>query len=99
MCYALRILAAALLVVGFVAATLAADSDDAKQSEFELMVVGPDGKPIPQAQVEFRCTPDLKKDQIRTGTYAQKRSYGVGVKTDDNGILVVQLTQSLKRFE
>ena len=38
-----------------------------KKLNFELQVVGPDGKPVPRARVDIRCSPgaDSRADQAR----------------------------------
>ncbi len=94
-----RIVAVVVLAISLVARAVSADSDAADQSSFELRVIGSDGNPVPQASVEFRCTPSLKAEQISVGTLAKKRSYGVEIKADDKGLIGLKLPQTPNRFE
>src|SRR6516225_888922 len=66
--------------------------------EFELLVVGPDGKPVPGARVELRGDQQPAAEQIRRGTFNRKHAYGTLVKADPEGRLVVKLPTEPKRF-
>lgn len=73
----------------------------AKTSEvrtFRLNVVDPDGTPVPHALIEARTDPAVKSDQIERGSYVRKSTYGPFVKTDEQGVLQIQLPERLKRF-
>ena len=64
------------------------------QWAFELAVVGPDGKPIPNANVDFRTSPAPTAEQVIVGKFGKKANYGSLVTTDDNGLLKVNFTGS-----
>jgi beta-lactamase regulating signal transducer with metallopeptidase domain len=66
--------------------------------EFELSVVGPDGKPIPNAVVELSADPLPTPDQIRKGKLIRQQMHGVVVATDAAGRIVVELPQAPERF-
>jgi uncharacterized GH25 family protein len=73
--------------------TLARDT-----GEFELLVVGPDGKPVPGARIELRGDQLPTAEQIRRGTFDRKHAYGTVAKADAEGRLVVKLPTEPKRF-
>ena len=58
---------------------------------FELTLVGPNGKPIPKASVDFRTSPAPTVEQIIVGTFERKANFGTLAKTDENGQLKVNL--------
>ncbi len=66
---------------------------------FELSVVGPDGKPVPEALVEIRTTPVPTAEQIRQGKFLRSGSIGAFVKTDADGRLVVKLARMPVSFD
>jgi beta-lactamase regulating signal transducer with metallopeptidase domain len=67
--------------------------------EFELRVVGPDGKPVPEAQVELRISPHPTAEHIRRGKYVKTSTYGPYAKTDAEGRLVIAVPQKPSRFD
>jgi beta-lactamase regulating signal transducer with metallopeptidase domain len=76
-------------------------SDKARSEEaqeFALRVVGPDGKPIPQAQVELHTYPHPAIGQVRQGKLVKRESNELLVATDDQGQLVVELAQVPTHF-
>jgi uncharacterized GH25 family protein len=72
------------------------NNDDGR--EFELTVVGPDGKPVPEALVEIRTDPVLTAENVRRGKYVKRASYGTLVTTDTRGQLVVALPRAPDHF-
>src|SRR6266446_9429540 len=66
--------------------TLARDT-----GEFELLVVGPDGKPVPGVRMELRGDPLPTAEQIHRGIFDHKHAYGTFVNADAKGRLVVKL--------
>ena len=68
------------------------------KKEFELRVVGPDGKPIPEALVEFRMEPALSSEQFRRGKFVGKTSYGMTATADAEGTLVIDLTDKKSKY-
>jgi beta-lactamase regulating signal transducer with metallopeptidase domain/protocatechuate 3,4-dioxygenase beta subunit len=66
--------------------------------EFELRVVGPDGKPIPAAEVEVWGDPLPTAEQIRTGKLIRQQLHGIVVVTDAAGRIVVELPRVPERF-
>jgi beta-lactamase regulating signal transducer with metallopeptidase domain len=77
-----------------------ATGDDNKKddTEFELSVVGPDGKPIPETLVEIRTNRVLTTEQVRRGKYVKRAAYGTLVATDTQGQLVVALPPAPDHF-
>lgn len=69
------------------------------EQAFELRVVGPDGRPIPEALVELRTRPIPKAEQLRHGKFVRKGSYGVFATTDADGRLVIKLPEPPSRFD
>ncbi len=65
---------------------------------FELFVVGPDGKPIPDATVELRTSPVATAEQITRGKFVRKHTYGTMATTDAKGRLIVKLPSKPSRF-
>ncbi len=61
---------------------------------FELLVVGPDGKPVPEAQVELRTSPMPAAEQISQGKFLRNGPYGTYVRTDIEGRLGVKVPQA-----
>ncbi|HET6883470.1 MAG TPA: M56 family metallopeptidase, partial [Pirellulales bacterium] len=57
---------------------------------FDLLIVGPNGKPVPQAQVEIRTDPNLTAEQVLTGKFVKHGSYGTFLTADDAGRLRVK---------
>jgi hypothetical protein len=77
-----------------------ADQAVAKDNNtFELRVVGPDGKPIPNAKVELYAVPNPTAEQIRQGKFLKKGTTGISVETDAEGRLVVQLPRAPDFFD
>ena len=76
------------------------DEDPAEEGkEFELRVVGPGGKSIPDAEVELRISPQPTADQILKGKFVRPGPYGAIVATDGDGRLVVKLPPAPKSFD
>jgi BlaR1 peptidase M56/Carboxypeptidase regulatory-like domain len=59
------------------------------EQQFELRVVGPGGKPVPDAIVELRTSPAPTAEQIRQGKFVRKATYGPIVTADAEGRLLV----------
>ena len=60
---------------------------------FEMSVVGPGGKPVPGAVVEFRTSPNPTAEQVRKGTFVRRGPYGSFVSADTDGRLAVELAR------
>lgn len=67
--------------------------------EFELTVAGPDGKPIPGAEVELFGVPQPTADRIRKGKVLRQQLHGIFVATDAEGRLSVELPGTPERFQ
>jgi len=65
---------------------------------FQLTIVDPAGKPVPQASVEVRTNPAPTAKQVLRGEYIRAATYGPLVKTDDQGVLKLALSGHPKRF-
>lgn len=72
---------------------------DNGQPVFELHVVGPDGKPVPHAEVEFRTAPKPTAEQFLTGEFIRLGSYGTFAKTDAGGTVRMTRMASQRSFE
>jgi len=64
----------------------------------ELLVVGPDGKPVPDARVQIRTRPAPKPDQFKLGEVVLRGTYGTYATTAADGRLVVEYPTDLKSF-
>ena len=95
----------ALLIIGSIVRRPMADSAPPKESEaastnedrFELLVVGPDGKPAPRALVGVRTKPAPTAKQIVVGEYVRATTIGPFVRTNAAGRLVIQLPREQPR--
>jgi hypothetical protein len=56
---------------------------------FELLVRGPDGEPVPGAEVEIRPRSLMTKQRVQQGEYLRQGSYGDFARTDSDGRLVL----------
>jgi Carboxypeptidase regulatory-like domain len=61
---------------------------------FELHVVGPDGKPVPEALVHFRTEPAPTAEQVRLGKFIRKTTYGTYARTNPEGNLILELANT-----
>ncbi len=68
------------------------------KGEFELRVVDPDGKSVPEAMVHLDADFGLAAEQFRTGKFVRKGSYGVFAKTDLEGRLAIAFPREAKRL-
>jgi RNA polymerase sigma factor (sigma-70 family) len=57
--------------------------------DFELRVVGPEGRPIPKALVEVRTSAAPTAGQVRQGRYVRPSTYGPYLATDGEGRLAI----------
>ncbi len=64
---------------------------------FELVVQGPDGKPVPRATVEVRSDPKPTAEQVQVGEFLKASTYGLFMQTDGQGRLVLELPSQMKR--
>ncbi|HEY1599833.1 MAG TPA: carboxypeptidase regulatory-like domain-containing protein [Pirellulales bacterium] len=62
-----------------------------KVPTFDLLVVGPDGKPLPNIEVEFRTDQSPTAEQITHGAFVRKAAYGSFARTDDDGRVTLAL--------
>ena len=72
-----------------------------KQSgtEFDLHVVGPDGKPVAEAVVHVRTEPVPTSQWVRRGKFKRQGSYGAFLSADGEGRLVIELPRSLTALD
>ncbi len=78
--------------------TTAKKADTKDEQTFELRVVGPDGKAIPEAVVELRADPLLTPGRILKGKFIRQRPYGTTVATDAEGQLAVEFSRAPEHF-
>lgn len=78
--------------------TSATTKDEKTTRTFQLNVVGPDDKPVPNALVEIRMSPAPTAQQIQRGQYLRASTYGPYAKTDDAGRLKLSIPQCSQRF-
>ncbi len=74
-----------------------AEPEEARSSdrqEFAIRVVGPNGKPIPEAVVELRMNPGLTAEQVHQGKLVKRGPYGAFVATDARGQLMVEIPRA-----
>ena len=67
--------------------------------EFELTVVGPGGKPVPEAAVEIRGDHEPTVEQVRRGKFIRKERYGSIVHADAKGIMLLAFPREPARFD
>ena len=65
---------------------------------FRLKVVGPDGRPVVIAKVEFRGSPGVTAEQIQRGKFVETHKYGMIATANEQGELFVNLPRVVERF-
>ncbi len=68
-----------------------AQTEGQKTTDFDLRIVGPDGQPVPGAQVHVRTSPALSESQIHRGKFVTKNAYSVALQADPEGRLSFEL--------
>ncbi|WP_082846423.1 carboxypeptidase regulatory-like domain-containing protein [Planctomyces sp. SH-PL14] len=58
---------------------------------FEVLIVGPDDKPVPKAKVELRLIPGQKTWTFHRGEFVKAGRYGTFAQADETGRLAVDL--------
>lgn len=58
---------------------------------FEVLIVGPDDKPVPKAEVELRLIPGQKTWTFHRGQFVKAGRYGTFAQADETGRLAVDL--------
>lgn len=91
------IFAVVVLLAGSVPTHARAQTKDSDRL-FDFHVVGPDGKPAANAELQIRATPPVESDQIRRGTFVRKGNYSTLATADESGQLTLTLPDSLTRF-
>ncbi|HXY37701.1 MAG TPA: carboxypeptidase-like regulatory domain-containing protein, partial [Planctomycetaceae bacterium] len=66
---------------------------------FDLRIVGPDGKPIPNVEVDFLSEPRISPEDIRRGRFVSQASYGATLQPDGEGRISVLRPTDWKRLE
>jgi beta-lactamase regulating signal transducer with metallopeptidase domain len=67
--------------------------------EFELQVVGPGGKPIPEARVEVHTDPAPTAEQVHEGKLVRRDSYLATLVTDVQGRLAIKTKRAPTSFD
>ena len=67
--------------------------------KFELTVVDPDGKPIPNADVELRSEPLPKIEQVLEGRFVRTQDDAMFVTANSDGRLVLQFPRTTSGFD
>jgi uncharacterized GH25 family protein len=80
-------------------AKVVAAAPQRNQATFDLRIVGPDGKPIPEAKVELRSTPAFQAAQIRCGTVLKRMGFGTTIKSDIGGRIAFDRPVPLERLD
>jgi uncharacterized GH25 family protein len=57
----------------------------------ELRIVDPDGKPVPEAKVNVNTQPPIDTVKLRAGTLLNKPRFGVNLRSDADGRVIVEL--------
>jgi uncharacterized GH25 family protein len=66
--------------------------------EFHLQVVGPDGKPVSNAEVEIRVAPALKPEHVLRGEFVKAGRSAADLRADGQGRLVMTIPPKPKSF-
>src|SRR5579872_497386 len=66
---------------------------------FDLRIVGPDGKPVPEAKIELRVTPVIQAAQLHRGKYLRRMRYAATATADADGRLSFERPANPKRFD
>ena len=74
------------------------EAADRSAKTFALTVVGPDGKVVPEAMIDVHGKPRIGAERIREGQFDRRGAYGIFVKADAKGRLVLELPANLKQF-
>jgi uncharacterized GH25 family protein len=61
----------------------------------ELRIVDPDGKPVPEAKVNVNTQPPIDTVNLRAGTLLNKPRFGVNLRSDADGRVIVELPAHL----
>ncbi|NOY42053.1 MAG: hypothetical protein GXP26_09475 [Planctomycetes bacterium] len=77
---------------------IAGPQHDDSSFQFQLNVVGPEGTPVSNANVEIRTSPKPTADQIDRGEFVRVGEYGTFAKADKKGRLSITLPHYPKRF-
>ncbi len=88
---AIVIVVSSIACLGGLASEPSNASQPAPPRKFELQLMGPDGKPVPNAEVSFRNTPAPKQDQVKVGEFVRANKYGARIKTDATGKILIEL--------
>ena len=73
-------------------------ASDQPEKWFELFVRGPDGKPVPQAEVEFRTRLKPTKKDYPVGKFVKQGKYGTFVNADQYGRVVYIPKEKVANF-
>ena len=88
-----------VLVTAVAAPLRGGDDRPAKPRAFELIVVGPGGKPVPGAAIEFRGDPPATRDRVRKGRFVRQGPFGTTVLADASGRVVIEFPRAPTRLE
>jgi hypothetical protein len=67
-------------------------------STFELRVVGPEGKPLSDVQVDVLSEPRIGAGQLRRGKFVGETSYAVTLQSDGDGRIALEGPAGWKRL-
>jgi protocatechuate 3,4-dioxygenase beta subunit len=88
------VLGAAILAAAWLfAVPVVADDQGAQRRDFELRVVGPDGKAVAEAAVQIRMSPAMTAEQVERGKLVKKQPGECAADAD--GVLAVKLPDKL----
>jgi protocatechuate 3,4-dioxygenase beta subunit len=74
-----------------------ASTSPSEAKTFDLRIVDPDGKPVPDAKVNLSTNPPLGKQiQVRAGSIWNRPRFGINLRSDENGRVVVELPAHLE---
>jgi uncharacterized GH25 family protein len=68
----------------------AATAPAPKTATFDLRIVDPDGKPIPDAKVNLSTQPPIDKVRLKAGKFLNKPRFGVNLMSDADGRVAVE---------
>ncbi|QEH34403.1 ECF RNA polymerase sigma factor SigE [Aquisphaera giovannonii] len=75
------------------------DAPTGQPRDFELSVVGPGGKPIPDANVEIHAVPGLKAEDVRRGRFVKSGPRLSLARADGGGKLAVHFPAGCKELD
>jgi hypothetical protein len=71
--------------------------EPSSRASFELLVVGPDDRGVPEAMVEFCTSPKPEPKSVRHGDFVRTATYGSYVRAASDGRIVLSVPAAATR--